>query len=166
MRSIKRPSNFIKTERGQSMVEMALMMVVLLTIMSLVLDMGRAFFTYIAIQNAAGEGALYAAINPRCPDGNSSPAGYNCAAPNNVAYRAKYESPNGALIDPVEMTVKVIYADGTSEYSDANTVEGQPIKVQVSYNFRLLGPYSPVLPGGILTFTALGTQNILDLKKN
>ena len=54
-------------ERGQSLVEMSLMLVILLTILSGVIDLGRGFFSYIAIQNAAGEGALYAAINPRCP---------------------------------------------------------------------------------------------------
>ena len=150
-------------ERGQSLVELSLMMVILLVILSGVLDVGRAFFSYIAIQNAAGEGALYAAINPRCPHAGSAAA---CTNPNNVDYRAKYESPNGGLVSADLMTVSVTYADGTDQYSEETTTEGNPIEVRVQYRFRMLGPFSPLIPGGELMLTANAVQNILDLKKN
>src|SRR5512138_2057468 len=68
-----------RSERGQSMVEMALMMTILLVVLSAVIDLGRGFFSFIAIQNAAAEGALYAAINPRCR--NATVTG--CGDPNN-----------------------------------------------------------------------------------
>ena len=165
MRLTKHFKHFAKAEHGQSMVEMALMLVILLTIMSLVLDMGRAYFSYIAIHNAAGEGALYAAINPRCPHSSPSPSGYDCSDPNNVDYRVKEESPSG-LVDKTKINVTITYADGTSAYSDANIHEGEPVTVTVTYGFTMLGPYSPIVPGGVLTFTAIGAQNILDLKKN
>ena len=162
-----KPGSFVHVrpaERGQSLVEMSLMLVILLTILSGVLDLGRGFFSYIAIQNAAGEGALYAAINPRCPHADSAPAGFDCSNPNNVDYRAKNESPSGGLVDPAQMSVQVFYADGTSEYSADNTLEGNPIEVKVQYRFRLIGPFSPILPNGELVFTATAVQNILDLK--
>lgn len=154
------------SERGQSMVEMALMMVILLTILSGVLDLGRGFFSFIAIQNSTGEGALYAAINPRCPDSTSTPAGYNpgyCADPNNVTYRAHYESPNG-LVDPQKMTLSVTYADGTSNYNTTIN-EGDPVTVTLWYHFTMVGPFSGVFPNGQLVFEAHATQKILDLKK-
>ena len=150
-------------ERGQSLVELSLMMVLLLIILSGVLDAGRGFFSYIAIQNAAGEGALYAAINPRCPHADSAA---NCADPNNVDYRAKYESPSGGLVSPDLMAVAVTYADGTNQYSEENTTEGNPVTVSVQYRFKIVGPFSPIFPGGELIFTANAVQNILDLKKN
>lgn len=162
MKSLPKPQ-VREAERGQSMVELSLMMVMLLIILSGVLDLGRGFFSYIAIQNAAGEGALYAAINPRCPHANSATM---CSNPNNVDYRAKYESPNGGLVSPDLMTVAVEYADGTSQYSEANTTEGSPITVRVQYRFRIVGPFSPVFPNGELVFTANAVQNILDLRKN
>jgi Flp pilus assembly protein TadG len=158
------PVQVRQAERGQSLVEMALMMTILLTILSAVLDLGRGFFSYIAIQNAAGEGALYAAINPRCPHATTVVPGFNCTNPNNVDFRAKNESPSGGLVDPEQMGVAVFYADGTSEYSAVNTLEGAPIRVQVQYRFRLVGPFSPILPNGELIFTANAVQNILDLK--
>lgn len=162
MKSFHRPQ-VREAERGQSMVELSLMLVMLLVILSGVLDLGRGFFSYIAIQNAAGEGALYAAINPRCPHASSAAV---CGNPNNVDYRAKYESPNGGLVSPDLMTVSVEYADGTDQYSEANTTEGSPITVRVQYRFRIVGPFSPVFPNGELVFTANAVQNILDLRKN
>jgi len=154
-----------RSQRGQSMVEMAIMMVILLTILSAVLDLGRAFFIYVAIHNSAGEGALYAAMNPTC--GHSSDAGLDgagCADPDNVDYRAKHESSDG-LVDPERMTVAVLYSNGTNTYSAADIVEGNPIQVTVSYRFTMLGPYSPVLPNGELFISATATQNILDLQQ-
>ncbi len=138
-----------QSERGQSMVEMALMMVILLTILSAVLDLGRGFFSFIAIQNAAGEGALYAAINPYCP----APSGA-CPNPNNVEFRAKHESPSG-LVDPNRMQVSVTQPPLVQE--------GNPITVTVTYSFTLLGPFSPAVPGGQLVFKAHAVQNILDV---
>lgn len=151
-----------RSEQGQSLVEFSLMLVVLLTILSLVLDMGRAYFSFIAIQNAAGEGALYAAINPRCPHATSAST---CTNPNNVDYRAKYESPNG-LVDPQVTDVQVTYADGTDQYSNVTTTEGNPITVTVLYRFTMVGPFSIAVPGGQLILSAHAVQNILDLKKN
>lgn len=164
MNRLKQSMRLRVSERGQSMVEMALMMVILLTILGGVLDLGRAFFSYIAIQNSAGEGALYAAINPTCAHTyDIGLGGVSCTNPNNVDYRAKYESPSG-LVDPQKMTVSVLYSNGTNAYSVSNISEGNPITVTVTYSFRMLGPFSGVFPNGQLVFTAHAMQNILDLK--
>lgn len=52
------------TERGQSMVELALTITILMILLAGVIDMGRAFFTYMAMRDAAQEGASYASVNP------------------------------------------------------------------------------------------------------
>jgi hypothetical protein len=49
--------------KGQSLVELALTLPLLVLIMFGVLDMGRAFFALITIHNAAREGARYATLN-------------------------------------------------------------------------------------------------------
>lgn len=46
--------------RGQSIVEFAILAPVLMLILLLAVDFGRLFFTYIAVNNAAREGAAYA----------------------------------------------------------------------------------------------------------
>lgn len=54
-----------RSERGQSMTEFALSLVVLLTLLSGVVDLGRVFFAYIIIRDAAQEGAVYGSIAPK-----------------------------------------------------------------------------------------------------
>jgi Flp pilus assembly protein TadG len=162
MKQIRHLLSRAPSERGQSMVEFSLMLVILLVILSGVLDLGRGFFSFIAIQNAAGEGALYAAIDPRCPHASSATS---CADPNNVDYRAKFESPNG-LVDPQNMQVSVTYSDGTDQYSDVTINEGNPVTVTVIYRFTMIGPFSGVFPDGQLVFKAHAVQNIIDLKKD
>ncbi len=51
-------------ERGQSLVEMAVALVILLLLVGGVVDIGRAYFTYMAMRDSVQEGALYGSINP------------------------------------------------------------------------------------------------------
>ena len=51
-------------EKGQSLLEFALILPVLLIILAGVLDLGRLYFAYVAVTDAAAEGATYAAMNP------------------------------------------------------------------------------------------------------
>jgi hypothetical protein len=52
------------TTRGQALVEFALVLPVLLLVVLLALDFGRVFFGWIGLQNAARQGANFAALNP------------------------------------------------------------------------------------------------------
>lgn len=51
-------------ERGQSMVELALTITILMALLSGAIDFGRAFFTWLALRDAAQEGASYGSIYP------------------------------------------------------------------------------------------------------
>lgn len=53
-----------RSERGSSLVEMALIAPVLLIILFGIADAGRAFYDYISMTNAVREGARYAARHP------------------------------------------------------------------------------------------------------
>lgn len=50
----------MKKERGQALVEMSVSMTARLILVVGIADLGRAFFTYITLRDAAQEGALYA----------------------------------------------------------------------------------------------------------
>jgi len=52
------------SERGQSIVEFGVGMVVLIILLAGIVDVGRALFTYMAIREAAQEGALYGSTDP------------------------------------------------------------------------------------------------------
>ena len=54
-----------RCERGQSMTEFALILVILLVVLAGIVDLGRAFYAYIIIRDAAQEGAVYGSIAPK-----------------------------------------------------------------------------------------------------
>jgi len=52
------------SERGQSLVELAISFSILLLLVAGAIDFGRAFFTWVSLRDAAQEGAAYASIDP------------------------------------------------------------------------------------------------------
>src|SRR5574342_1063 len=58
------PIEFRRGERGQSLVELALSLSVILLLLAGAVDFSIAYFTFSAMQDAAQEGALYGSINP------------------------------------------------------------------------------------------------------
>jgi len=53
-----------KNEHGQSMVELAIVVTILMILLAGTVDLGRAFFTWLAMRDAAQEGAAYGSIEP------------------------------------------------------------------------------------------------------
>ena len=60
----------LRSERGQSLVELALVLPLLILLLAGIADLGRAFFSYIEITNAAQEGARAGSRLP-CYTGNA-----------------------------------------------------------------------------------------------
>ncbi len=54
-----------RAERGQSLVELAMGLMVLLILVMGIIDLGRVLFYYTTLRDAAQEGAVYGAINPQ-----------------------------------------------------------------------------------------------------
>lgn len=52
------------TEDGQSLVEFTFSLIILLVLLAGLVDLGRALFTYMALRDAAQEGALYGSFSP------------------------------------------------------------------------------------------------------
>jgi Flp pilus assembly protein TadG len=52
-------------ERGQSLVEFAISLVILLVMLAGAVDAGRVLYTYLSMRDAAQEGALYASMDPK-----------------------------------------------------------------------------------------------------
>ena len=50
-------------ENGQGLMEFAISILIFLILIAGIVDLGRAFFTYMALHDAAQEGALYGSIN-------------------------------------------------------------------------------------------------------
>ena len=75
-------------DRGAAMVEFALTFLLLATIVFGAIDLGRAFFTWNQVKNAAREGAVYAERDPW----SQAPSGSSCPNPANIRYRAQHEN--------------------------------------------------------------------------
>lgn len=54
----------IESKKGQSLVEFALSLFFILLLITGIVDLGRAFFTYMDLREAAQEGAAYGSIYP------------------------------------------------------------------------------------------------------
>jgi Flp pilus assembly protein TadG len=61
---MKKISQSKSKENGQSMVELALTITFLMILLAGTVDLGRAFFTWLAMRDAAQEGATYGSLKP------------------------------------------------------------------------------------------------------
>ena len=128
-----------------------------LVIMMGLLDLGRVYYTFVILEDAAGEGAVYLSIDPNCPQ--SSPT---CPNPNNAAWRI-YES-SGDIVnfdDPLQTRIFVEYP-----FDDVNPGVrdiGEEVKVTIERDFDLLTPFVQGIAGGeSVTITATASQTIID----
>jgi Flp pilus assembly protein TadG len=64
--------------RGQALVEFALVLSVVVMVLLLAIDLGRAYFTYVGVRNAAREAAVYGGYNrtESCPGLSYDGIGY------------------------------------------------------------------------------------------
>lgn len=107
------------------------MTIVLLVLLMGLLDLGRAYFTFLAMQDAAGEGASFGAVHPTWRTSSDQPD------PDNVTYRVKNAAPTGTLVDWSSTTVTV----------DGGATAGSMITVTVTTSYRLVTPFVGTLVG-------------------
>jgi Flp pilus assembly protein TadG len=126
-------------ENGQSLLEMALILPVLIIILAGVLDLGRLYYAYVSVTDAAAEGAAYAAIHPE-PSSRGE-----------VLRRAQEASKGLVQVDPNAVQI------------DCPTVaSGAPITVTVTYSFTVATPLiNAIVPGGVLPLRAVANEAIL-----
>lgn len=133
-------------ELGQALVESAIVFVVLILILMALVDFGRAFFTYLALQNAAAEGATYGMFHPTWQEPGDN------VNPDNIEYRVRHESENG-LVDWSTITVTV---------ESLFPTPGNQITVTVAYDFDLITPVSQAIArNDEITLQASAIQTII-----
>jgi hypothetical protein len=136
-------------KRGQSLVEVSIGSVILLMILMGLLDLGRLYFLYVALEDSAGEAAVYLAFNPKCP---TASAGSTCQGTNNAEWRAINAS--GGNIDWADV-------DYTYEVPDGPNAGGEVI-VTLRYEFELLTPLiADIARQAHLSLTATASQQIV-----
>lgn len=128
----------MKTEKGQSLVELAISFVVLLFLLGGAVEFGLVFFQYVQLRDAAQEGALYGSY---CPNESL------------IIGRAI-----GASTQPLDLTQEGV--DVFVEYPTTQ-VEGGAIKVNVWYQHKVFMPFMSAIIGDHITLKAEVTDTIL-----
>lgn len=128
------------TQKGQSLVEFALSLTVIMILLAGAVEFGIALFQYVQLRDAAQEGALYGSLNP------SDTAGIVARV------RAASDTPIDLQGDPeVEICAWVPssaqIASGESclpsnhESGNSGACEGQGVQVQVTFPHQISMPF-------------------------
>ena len=132
------------SERGQSLVELGVSLLILLYLLSGAAEFGVLFFQFVQLRDAAQEGALYGSMNPYV-DANGNGA-FNAGELVNQAgiesrVRAASSSPIN-LADTSKVNVAATSSDGSGLFC-----EGHGLQVTVSFTHHIFMPFMPQLLG-------------------
>lgn len=125
--------------RGQSLLEFAIILPVLLIILAGALDLGRLYFAYVAVTDAASEGAAYAAARPDDAE---------------AVILARAEDASYITADQSELEFFCPTCPGVAS--------GDSVTVTVTYSFTLVTPFvNTIVPGGVIPLRAVATEVVL-----
>ena len=130
-------------ERGQSLVELSISLLVLLYLLSGAVEFGIAFFQFVQLRDAAQEGALYGSMNPTSA----------------AAIRARVRSASNSPINLNDTSV-VPDSDIDIAFSGAQC-EGNAVTVTVTYHHTVFMPFMSRIIGSSLPLHATVTDTIL-----
>ena len=123
-----------RESRGQSLAEFALTLPIMLLVLGITVDFGRAYYYDLGIRDAAFAAARYAGMNPL------DDTGIKAAAVN--------AAPSGVLTTSnVTITVPVVTG------CDGSRISGCPMKIAVSYVFSPFTPVITALTGAGITLS-------------
>ncbi len=127
----------IRHEKGQSIVEMALLFPLLLMLLMGVVDLGRAYYVIVSLRDAADEGAAYAAIEPM--------------KDNDIRLRAADATGELVVVDPANVSIDKPLLQA-----------GAPITVTIEYHYDFYMPLvTPLLPEEGITLRGQASHPIL-----
>ncbi len=137
--------------RGQSIVELALIMPVLLVLLAAGADLARLFHSQVSIESAARAGALEAAANP-----TSFVAGQPCNATTNRVMCAVITESSGSFLTVSPSDVSLVCVP-----SPCVEALGNQVTINVVGHFSLMTPILSAFTGGTnLTFTQSASAQI------
>ena len=124
------------TERGQSLVELSVSLLVLLYLLSGAVEFGLAFFQFVQLRDAAQEGALFGSMDT------------SNAANIETRVRGASSSPiDLADISKVTVAINATDKDSGASIPVTGACEGDGLEVVVSYNHIIFMPFIPQLIG-------------------
>ena len=122
--------------RGQTMVEFAISILMILTVIFASIEFDRALLVSSSLANAARAGVRYAIVHGGSRTGTGDPAS-GATNTTNVIKAVKYFAQLG-LINTDELTINVQYPASTNVLTDPGNSPGSAVIVSVRY------PYKPL----------------------
>ena len=141
-----RPVQLQRGEHGQSLVELAMSLTVIMLLLAGAVDFSIAYFSFSAMQDAAQEGALYGSIHPEDEDEiktrvrNASTNPVDLADEDLVDVNVKL---SGDACEGNEVTVNVIYDYPISMPFIGSIIGSQTITLNASVTDTILQPVCP-----------------------
>jgi len=120
-------------ERGQSLVELALSLTVILLLLAGAVDFSIAYFSFAAMQDAAQEGALYGSINPGDDEG--------------IKKRVRDASTDPVDLSDQDLVEVNVTLTGASCSGDTCACEGNEVRVDVAYDYPISMPFIGAIIG-------------------
>jgi Flp pilus assembly protein TadG len=139
----KRVKNTPK-QRGQSLVELGLTLIVMMWLLSGAVDFGLGFFSYVAIRDAAQEGALFGSINPPT----------DATEENEIISRIRSSSTSPVRLADTSLVEVVIIKPGA-------VCAGQPLTINLTYHYPVSMALITTVTGPTLNIRASATSTIL-----
>jgi len=125
------------SQNGQSLVEFAVGAVILLLLLAGIVDLGRAFFVFIALRDAAQEGAVYGSVCPQDKDAIIQHVKSSSNSPVDLEHDSN-----------IAISCKFVTAGGESDCGGTVPEPGNLIKIRVTYkNFPLIMPFMSTIAG-------------------
>jgi Flp pilus assembly protein TadG len=142
-----------RSERGQSLVELAVSFMLVMFVLAGAVDFGRAYFAVIALRDAAQEGVIYASLNPDAETDIEDRIMESSSAPIDMSNIPRSDI-NLSWSDPAHKCAGF--------YDNGGTLESYSVTVAVEYDFQLSMPMiQNIFPGGILHLVIDDTHTIL-----
>lgn len=132
-----------KKQRGQAFIELALTLMFLLLLVSVVIDLGWAFYTMISLRDAVQEAASYGAMCPMQSDN---------ATQNTALIRQRLRlSATTPLdmddIDPSNVTVVFTHPSGTVLGPSATPIMGGSVVITATIDHQIMTPFLGAIIG-------------------
>lgn len=131
---------------GQSLVELAITLPILLLLLGGAIDLGRAFYAGVAVENSAKEGVLFGSPDPACET-----SGTGCADPANVEWHIRKE------LSGMDASWAAECVRAGSVIPSASCTEGDMYRVTVEHEFALVTPLLSAIFGDGVTLASTET---------
>jgi Flp pilus assembly protein TadG len=148
-----------KTERGQSLVELAISLVVLLFLLAGIVEFGLAFFQFVQLRDAAQEGALYGSTEPSDVIGIRDRVKHSSDTPIDLPSEGHLQGESGGAVTIMVSIDGIPYTD-TANYATVDC-ETHALTVRVEYDHHVFMPFMSEIIGSTVPLNATVTDTIL-----